>query len=328
MKLIFSCVMAMAVALFSFSVLAEDVAAPVPADVLANAVPLTLCTGLKTGNYKKAGDLLAANAINVTGDSTPVAITVELSDGSPDNLKRLNLAPQNSQHCDAAFVQNDVLVTYKKMYPDLIAGLSRGGNLYNEWVHLICNKNSGVNSIADLDATKTIAVGKPTQGHNVTWQGFRNAAAQGWFSSERKYDKVKMDEREMGYAILTDVNEGNGPDCLMYVGAFGTKFIAVDAASSDFTNLKLVPAVDPGMKDVMDDKGKPVYSFSVIPGDQYANLLDPGFIFSGDVETVGVTAVFVVASSWANKHPDAYEAVLRAFTKSKTGIAALVKPVE
>ncbi len=295
------------------------------APAFADPATMTLCTGGKSGNYRKAGDLLAKTALKPDEGQVPIQISVALSDGSPKNLERMDATGE--QHCDAAFVQNDVLVTYKKTYPNLISGLDRGGTLYNEWVHLICNKNSGIEKITDLDETKTIAIGKPSQGHNVTWQGFRNASQSGWFSGAR-YDKVKVDEREMGYAILTDVNEGNGPDCLLYVGAFGAPFIATDAASSDFENLRLINAVDDDMKEVMDDKGKPLYSFAEIPGEQYANLLEPGWFSSGNIPTVGVPAVFVITSDWVSKNPEGHEAVLRAFTKSKKGIADLVKPVD
>lgn len=284
---------------------------------------LKLCTGGKSGNYKKAGDVLSV----ISGQADyPVAIEVMITEGSPDNLRRMNLPANDTDHCDGAYVQNDVMIGYKKNYPDLIAGLVRAGVLYNEWVHLICNKKSGINHIMDLSEKHTIAIGKPSQGHNVTWQGFKNASAQGWFSSSRRYDKVKTDEREMGYPIITEVNEGNGSDCFLYVGAFGTKFISVDAAANEFSNLVMVAANDKDMKSVKDNKGNPVYSFATIPSDQYKNLMPSGMVWgSNSVETIGVSAIFVLSGDWVKANKDGHESILRAFVKSKSEIEGLVK---
>lgn len=294
----------------------------VPAFAQDSKPSLTLCTAGKDGNYKKAGDVLAKAA------DKSVTVKVVTSLGSPDNLKRMDAAGA-ADHCDAAFVQNDALTTFKKKFPNLVSGLERSGALYDEWVHLVCNKNSGIKSITDLNENHTIAIGNPDSGSNVTWQGFKNAASSGWFSSERRYDKVKVDERKMGFAVLNSVNEGDGPQCLLYVGAFGTPFMTNDVASADFKNLVLVPANDEDMKSVKDDKGQPLYVFSEIPEDQYANIMPSGSMWGHKpVPTVGVSAVFVVTQPWVDGYEDGYEQILRAFSKSKQQIADLVKPVE
>ncbi len=297
---------------------------PVVAQDKKGPVYLKLCTGGKSGNYKKAGDLLAV----VAGKGEiPVVVEVMTTDGSPDNLRRMNLPSNNPDRCDGAFVQNDVMISYKNTYPDLIAGLDRVGVLYNEWVHLVCNKKSGINSIKDLTEKHTVSIGKSSQGHNVTWQGFKNAAAQGWFSSTRRYDKVRTDDREIGYATITEVNEGNGSDCFLYVGAFGTKFISVDAASPEFSNLVMVAADDKDMKSVKDNKNNNVYSFSSIPANQYKSLMPAAMLWGrNSVDTIGVSAIFVLSSNWVSKNKEAHEGILRAFVKSKKDIEGLINP--
>ncbi|MCP5158836.1 MAG: TAXI family TRAP transporter solute-binding subunit [Gammaproteobacteria bacterium] len=142
--------------LFLFSLAGWTLAMAVDAD----AQPIGMVTGSKTGTYIQFGNDIAGVAKTVG-----LEILVKDSQGSIDNIKRMN----SKENAALGIVQSDVLgFLNRSENPELrrVAGRLRLiFPFYNEEVHLFANKS--VRSFADLQG-KRVIVGEEGSGNWLT----------------------------------------------------------------------------------------------------------------------------------------------------------------
>lgn len=121
---------------------------------------LGLVTGPKTGTYYAFGKDIA-KAVRKSG----ITVNVKSSEGSIDNIKRIN----SGENAGVGIVQSDVLgFLSRSKNPDSIrmaAGLRMIFPFYNEEVHILARHN--VKSLTDLQG-RNVAVGEEGSGSMLT----------------------------------------------------------------------------------------------------------------------------------------------------------------
>lgn len=249
---------------------------------------LNLCTASESGNYYWAGSQIAGQA------KGSVPVNVLATRGSMENLEKIDKG-----ECDGAIVQSDAFLAYEKQYPKSTLKLERSGVLYNELVHLICNRKAGLSKITKLSGKNTVAIGRNGSGSAITWQGFVQA-------DEKTYKPVQTVPLD-GERALSKVADGSDVQCMLFTAGLNTPFIK-ETASGYAQQVTLVPTDDRDIKDVQDNKGNQVYEYDKIPSGMYA--LNNGY-FSG-VDTISVKAILVVNSDWADEHERQYGKLLEA----------------
>lgn len=259
------------------------------------------CTAGKDGNYMKAGHILKKNVSSVAVE--PIA-----TEGSIDNLKKLV-----SGECDGAFVQSDSMLVFSSTNAAAISAIERAGVLYQEQVHLVCNRAAGISRIVDLRPTHKVAVGKDGSGAQTTMAGFKLA-------DKKLYGNVQTDPKD-GVRALAAVADGSEVQCMLYVAAIGAPLMKSDAAKLG-DQIVLVAADDRDMaKSAKDARGKTVYSYGEIPSGTYPGIQPGGTMFgTKTVDTIQVDALFVGSTKWIDANSDAYSSVLRGFASSKAEI--------
>lgn len=285
----------------SLALCASIVAAP----AFAQQPQFRLCTGGEAGNYFKAGHLLKKA-------STGTAVDVVSTQGSIDNLDRISKG-----ECDGGFVQSDALLVYSNKNARAISGLERAGVLYQEQVHLVCNRAAKLDRIVDLGKGHTIAVGPEGSGARTTWDAFVLA-------DKKRYAPVNIDTRA-GVRALSAVADGSQVQCLLWVGAIGSSYLKADAQQHG-DRLILVSSKDRDMPGAAKDgRGQPVYSYGEIPSGTYPRIQPSGALYGTKaLDTTAVEAVFVASTSWIEKNEKAYDGILRAFAAAKPAIADLI----
>ena len=265
-----------------------------------------VCTGSEAGNYYKAGHILKSKTGSV--DVQPV-----ITQGSLDNLDKLIKG-----ECEGAFVQSDALIVYSSRNAQAISTLERAGVLYQEHVHLLCNRGSNFDRIVDLSNKNTIAVGPDGSGARTTWDAFVLA-------DKKRYGPVNIDTRT-GVRALAAVADGSQVQCMLWVGALGSSYMKNDA-SQHGDRLVLVSSKDRDMPGAAKDaRGKSVYEYGEIPSGTYPRIQPSGMLGSKAVDTMTVDALFVTNVNWVNANDRPYDAVLRGFSAAKPAIAELIKP--
>lgn len=254
---------------------------------------LAFLSGSEAGNYYWVGSNLSTRL------KGSVQVNVHQTSGSINNLDKLS-----DSSCDAAFVQNDALLVYTAKNPRLISQIERAGDLYKEYVHLLCNKEVKASRITELKADTTIAIGPLGSGSSVTWEGFVQA-------DKKRYGTIPTSTLS-GLRALNAVAEGNSVQCMIFTASPGSSFMVNDAQSRA-DKVKLVAADDRDFDNARDAKGKKLYTFQSINGRTYPKFLGGTFTYS-DYSTVSVDAVFVVRQAWIDANERAFDTILRAKT--------------
>ncbi len=96
--------------------------------------------------------------------STYPKLLIHNSGGSIENLLKLL---DDSSSIDMAFLQYDVLLNYQIRNSHIKDDIEIILPMYNEEIHLIAKKNSGINTVNDLQG-KTVAIGSISEGTNIT----------------------------------------------------------------------------------------------------------------------------------------------------------------
>lgn len=258
------------------------------------AEKLHLCTAAQNGNYYFAGAQIAQQARGT------LDVDVLETRGSMENLERIEKG-----ECDGAIVQSDAFTAYQRQYPKSILKLERSAALYNELVHLLCNRARGITKITKLTGKDVVAVGKNGAGSAVTWDGFVTADA-------KTYKPVQTAPID-GERALAKVADGTDVQCMLFTAGLNTPFIK-DVATAYKGKIVLVPTDDSDIKDVKDAKGGRLYEYVEIPSGMYKGIQDG--TFSSAVPTIAVTALLVVNSDWADAHDREYSRLLEAVRKA------------
>lgn len=262
-----------------------------------------LCTGADSGNYFAAGNFLARQA-------TSIAVSVQTSRGSMENMDRI-LAGE----CDGAYVQGDAFRVFATRNPRIVPAVERAGALYEEYVHLLCNRGAGITRITQLTQAHRVAVGPEGGGAQVTWAGFVIA-------DQRRYGPVATDPRA-SLRALAAVADGTEVQCMVYVGALRSSFMVSDAnAVGD--RVVLVPANDSDFDNQRDQRGQRVYNLRDIPADTYTAVMPRGFLGRNAVGTATMEAIFIVSTTWIGANERQYDALLRAHTAARRDIIARI----
>jgi TRAP transporter TAXI family solute receptor len=282
-----------------------DVALAAP--VLATKTPekplVRFATGQAGGWYAKVGDLFK-------GLGNKLDVQVVPTGGSMDNL---NLLAEGK--ADLALVQSDALALMEKKQPDKKL-VSEQAELYVEYVQLIANRGGGVSSLKDLDSRKHLVyVGPKGSGTAITWEGLCQR------DERLKRILVKFDDYATGL-----VEVGKNPKALMmFVGGLNSELLKLAEQEAERNGkLQLVTIQDSRFIDAVDKHGNKIYKFVEIPSNIYP-ALQKGWFFSGAVKTLGVHAVLVLRTEWAEKFgPVAMDALTATVAEAKPEIRSLV----
>ncbi len=275
--------------------------------VLASKKPekplLRFATGQVGGWYDKFGTMFKKAASGLD-------LKIITTNGSLDNLKLLA-----NGEADLAIVQSDVLALIDKKLPgkDLI---SEQSTLYVEYSQLVANRDSGVKSVKDIDPQKNVIyVGPKGSGTALTWEGL--------CEQDERYRKIPI--KYASYSAGLAEVQANSKALMMFVGGLNSDFLRkAEELAKKSGKLRLV-AVDEGhFKDKLDKHGNSIYSFVEIPSNIYPSL-QKGWFFSGDVKTLGVQAILVLRTEWAEKFgPSAMDALSLAILETKPDVQRLV----
>jgi len=191
--------------------------------------------------------------------------------------------------------------------------------LYQEQVHLLCNRAAGISRITDLGKATTVAVGPDGSGGRTTWDAFALA-------DKKRFGPVSVDTRS-GVRALSAVADGSQVQCALWVGALNASFIKNDAQAQG-DRVVLVRSDDREMVgSAKDARGQPVYGYGEIPAGTYPRIQPSRALYGTKaMDTIAVDALFVTALPWVNANERAYDQLLRAFTAAKPQIQAIAQP--
>lgn len=259
-----------------------------PSFAQSPAPTLNVCTGGTTGKYYLTAAELGAQ---VKGQ---IALTPIETNGSLDNFDRLATG-----QCDAAIVQADAYGSYVTRNPTARLNVKRVVPLYNEYVHMVCNRDAGISNINDIKTKNaTVLVGPNGSGTSLTWET--------WVKQDESFAKVPT-KPEGGMNALTTIRDGVDAECALFVsglqsgtmmeynelGGKALQLVTIDAAYFD---------------DIMDPKGQRVYEFSEIPGNTYPNMQNLGmFGMQTGIKTLALGAVLIINQSWVDANPKGFE---------------------
>ncbi len=290
---------------------ADIVMAP---DVVMAGPSFRYCTGGKSGNYFLHGQLLetaAANQLNVELINTA---------GTIDNLGRME-----RNECDGALAQRTGFQAYAEQNPNGHFNFERVATPALEYAHMVCNKNSGVESVKGLK-NKTLLIGDKESGTAQTWMDF--------VKTDAGYREVNT-QYAGGFKALNKVYLGTA-DCMMYVASLntelmkkanelGNKLALVPVNDWDFNNSEYAETETANQLEGMKDQsGEDMYMFDSIPNEQYPNI-QSGF-FSSSVKTLSVPMDMVVSLDWSEKNPDAYEKLMELLIQTQHAFDKAIQP--
>jgi TRAP transporter TAXI family solute receptor len=277
----------------------------------ANAQDNTVrvCSGGEKGNYYWS--------VNAIAQQAKGALSIEniATKGSWDNLDKLAKG-----ECDAAIVQADAWGVWNKDKGAL--NLDRVDSLYNEYVHMFCNRELGFDSVTDLSGRKdlTIAIGENGSGTAVTWRAM--GLEDDGYNNTNGPKTVPFG----GTVALTKVKDGTDVDCALFVSGLNSSAMGEVAKQAEF--VQLINFDDYDFNDAVDPKGKQLYEFVEIPGDTYGELQEYTGILGGgdDIETIALKATLVVRTSWMEQNQDAYSKFVEYQLNAQPVIRDHVKP--
>ena len=271
----------------------------------AQAESLSLCTARADGNYYAAAEVIRARI-----DAQRLRIALLETAGSVDNLARLARG-----ECDAAIVQLDAYLVYQETHRGNRLELARPNYLYEEFVHLVCRRDAGIHSIADLtgeSAKHRVLIGEPDSGSAATWRSFTLL--------DPDYAGVPT-APVGGMQALAELQKPGRASCMIYVSGLRSKFSA--AINDAGGNLQIVAVDDPDL-DEARFAGERIYRFHKIPAGTYP-ALEAGRK-GRDLKTLTVGATLFVSRRWAAEHHDAHRDFVDAILRARPAILERVAP--
>jgi len=271
----------------------------------ARATDLRLCTASADGNYHAAGE-----SIRTRMNAERLNLQLLETAGSVDNLSRLA-----SGECDAAIVQLDAYLVYQEAHRANRLELARPNFLYDEFVHLVCRRDAGIESVEDLadaGAKHSVLIGEPDSGSAATWRSFTLL--------DPSYASVPT-RSVGGNEALAELQRDGGAACMVFVSGLRSRFTArVDEAGD---RLHMVP-VDDSDLDEARFAGDRIYRFRDLPRDTYAGLQQGQK--KRELTTLAVGATLFVTQRWAEEHYDANNHLSDAIQRAKPAILERVAP--
>lgn len=282
--------------------------AAVGVGLLANSVvaaePVRLCTGSSTANYYAAGNMIKEMA------GRNLAIEVVTTDGTIDNIGRVvDKKADDVESCDAMIGQPDGPVFLARQSPAKGKMLRQVASLHREYLHVLCNKASGVDDLSDLASNPSkyrIAIGPQGSGAWLIWQNIIN--------EDKAYAEIPV-SNEGDILALSSVSSGD-TTCMLIPAGLGNGIMReADATFGD--TVVLVGANDRDFDDALDIKGAPLYEYAKIPGSAYPKSFD----YWSDVKTISWNAGVYINSSKL-QDADKLRAFVTAASRAANGIKA------
>ncbi len=250
-----------------------------------NQPEMRLCTGSPSLRYYRTGTLISEQLRGI------VNVNIQPTSGSLDNLAKVM-----GGECDAALVQSDSFLAFQDQTPNASLRVENVGPIYLEYVHLLCNRESGISKISDLRNNERVrvAVGAPRSGVQATWFAL--------VAKSQAYARVNTVPLA-GDLALTRVINGRDAQCMLVVSGIGTEFMK-KANELGKGRLVLVRFDDSAFKGITDANGRRIYEEASIPSGTYSNLQDGWF--SSAVPTVAVRAEFILSMDWYERNQTTY----------------------
>lgn len=276
----------------------------------ADKMVVNLCTGSEGRPYHLTGEYIG----QFLKDSKNVTLRVINTKGTWDNIERTTGTPANEttvasgEACHAFIGQPDGAVLLKRKNPAAASKLRIIGQGPREFLHVICNKEAGVDDLSDLegDNSKKIALGATGSGAWLIWQNF--------ISEDESYAEVQTTTEE-GAVALASVSSGD-TTCVLVPAALGNATVA--QADVDFGDaLVLAGANDWDFNDAKNIDGKPLYKWQKIPSGTYPENLQGWFSAK---DTVAWKANIYVNTDYFNSNQKALEDLIVAIAKAKPAI--------
>lgn len=277
---------------------------------LADRMVVNLCTGGEGRPYNVTGEYIKS----FLRDSKNVDLRVVTTKGTWDNIQRTVDSPANpatvasGEACHAFLGQPDGAVLLKRKNPAAASKLRIIGQGPREFLHILCNKESGVDDLTDLegDNTRSVALGATGSGAWLIWQNF--------VSEDSSYAEVQTTTEE-GAVALASVASGD-TTCVLVPAALGNATVV--QADADFgDSLVLAGATDWDFNDAKNIDGKPLYVWQKIPSGTYPENLQGWFSAK---ETVAWKANFYVNTEYFNGNQKALEDMIVAIAKARPTI--------
>ena len=263
--------------------------------IASQVFAFNLATGKDGGMYAKIGTYYLPKQLD---NRVPLNCTNTLGSAANGDLLK-------SGAVDGAVIQADYLAQHPELNVEVVA------ELYDEYVFLLAQKDSGIKSVKDLTDKSKIATDRADSGTQITWASF--------CAQDKSYKSIPT-EPLAGTIAQSKLRSGD-ISAVMFVSGVGGADIARANQSND---LRLVN-VDDWDFDNAKYKGKKIYKFVKVGSDSYPNLF-PG-MFNSNVETIAVPALFVVRSEWAAEHQGEFDNLYDAVQKMSTVVRADQKKI-
>lgn len=246
-----------------------------------NTEKLIVGTGGKSGMYFQTCELAKKHGLEL-------GLPVECVNtrGSLDNGEKLAAGKVHG-----AFMQADALAEMAQT-KDFRKLRVRQTDVYKEVVYLLVNRNSGIDDVSDLDESD-ISVYTLGGGAKTTLKSFAKYdsdyvpvfnKANALPANEAGLEMLAKDPKSAAFFVCA-------PKCGL-----------MDRADARFGDkLKLLPVNDWSFNDAEDAYGNKIYEFETLER-RYTNLQDAGMFDDGSLETITVSAVFVMNQDWLSAY--------------------------
>lgn len=272
-----------------------------------NKPTLRFCTGPLDKNYYAIGKLLSKNIQSVH-------LTVISTEGTGENLSKLD-----KEQCDGAMVQRDGYAVHLNGNMESTLNYQRIFSPYKEVIHLICNLESGVEDLSDLNDDHTVMIGSKQSGSYVTWTNMVN----------ENDDYRQVNTVAIGGALAKTKLISNQHDCLLTVSGLNTRFmmdIETLNRNNEDVNLELVEWNDDILDDIIDPDRKQIYKQIVLDDGTYPSIqIDNKFgVFNVDTNVATVPADIIINNNWISNNSVVFELLTSELINQSNQITRLV----
>ncbi len=211
--------------------------------IISADAQIHIYAGVDEGSYNK----LAQDIKSITN----LEVEIIPTGGSAENYDRLI----NDTSLCLAFLQYDVLLFKKLQNSQETKNIQIIAPLPYEEIHLITYTDTGIKTLADLEG-KTVAIGAPTQGTNITARLIKQQTGMSWTDVESDFNDAFV---ELFIGAV---------DALFFVGA--APVVKLRAMSPKLKKLISLASIDNNSLDQIYSKSR-IKAFTYKWSDQYVN---------------------------------------------------------
>lgn len=272
-----------------------DPATLLTAETVADTAPeLRICSGRSNGSYSSYVSAL------VTQLDTVKAVNVNTA-GSRQNLNMLD-----SGQCDAAMVQRDTYSHHTSTLP-----YQRIFSPYNEVLHLVCHKDSGVDELSDLTKKISVDVGEADSGSAVTWNTI--------VDQNLKFKDVKL--QNAGGTVAINNLRNKTVDCAFIVSGTKSQIMStvIGTSHGDF---RLVNWNSNVLQDIKDPANDVVFSKKELADNTYGDIQRDSWMgwFNTDTDVRTVPADLVISNNWKAVNSEFYDNIVHEMSEKSIAV--------